>query len=53
MHIAGILSLFYMLFCLAGLVAVIYLFVLVVKLAHRGITALDLYIEEKRRTPRF
>lgn len=37
---------------LAAFVAGIYLFVLVIKLAHRGIIALDLYIDEKRRTPR-
>ncbi|WP_438432571.1 hypothetical protein [Gorillibacterium sp. sgz500922] len=49
MAFAGGLSLFAMLINLVFLGAAIYLFVLLVKLAHRGIQALDLYIDEKRR----
>lgn len=43
----GILGLVYIIFLLGFTVVWIYGFVLFVKLAHRGIKALDIYIQEK------
>ncbi|WP_379126876.1 hypothetical protein [Paenibacillus sp. sgz500958] len=46
----GIIGLFFFLIWLAALGLGIYAFVLFVKLARRGITALDLYIYDKKRS---
>jgi len=46
----GGITLFFFLIWLAAVGLGIYAFVLFVKLARRGITALDLYIYDKRRS---
>ena len=45
----GFLGLFNVVIFIAFMVLTIYLYVLMFKLAHRGIRALDLYIREKER----
>jgi uncharacterized membrane protein len=47
--LGGFFGLIYLIFMLAMLCVSIYAFILFVKLAHRGIDALDIYINEKNR----
>ena len=47
--LGGFFGLIYLIFMLAMLGVGIYTFILFVKLAHRGIEALDIYINEKNR----
>lgn len=49
----GMVFIFIYIIFLLGIMAIsVYGFVLFVKLAHRGIKALDIYIEEKQRRER-
>ena len=47
--LGGLFGIAYFVFMLAMLCVSIYSFILFVKLAHRGIEALDIYINEKNK----